>query len=165
MAISSYKSFLMGMTSAASATSVTWGNLAPIKDTPDLGGSPELLETTTLSDNARTYILGIQENEAKTFTLNYDKDLFDFLYTLRGKLCGYAVWLGGTEASDGSVTPTGSEGKYAWGGYLDVYVNGAGVNEVRNMTVTISPSTVIGVDGTIAWGNLADQAEAITLPT
>ncbi len=38
MAISSYKSFLMGMTSAASATSVTWGKLVDIKDSPDLGG-------------------------------------------------------------------------------------------------------------------------------
>ena len=164
MAISSYKSFLMGMTSAASATSVTWGKLADVKDTPDLLGAPELLETTTLSDPAHTYIPGIQESEAKTFTLNYDKDVFDFLYGLKGKLCGYAVWLGGTE-SNGVATPTGSDGKYAWGGYLDVYVNGAGVNEVRNMTVTISPATVIGVDGTVPWGDLADDAEAITIPT
>lgn len=164
MAISSYKSFLMGMTSAADASPVTWGKLADVKDTPDLGGAPEMLETTTLSDNAHTYIPGIQANEAKSFTLNYDKDLFDFLYSLRGKLCGYAVWLGGTEAN-GIATPDGSEGKYAWGGYLDVYPNGAGVNEVRNMTVTIAPATVIGVDGTVPWGALADKAEAITLPS
>jgi len=165
MAISSYKSFLMAMTSAPDAAQATWGNLAPIKDSPDLGGAPEMLETTTLADRARTYIPGIQENEAKTFTLNYDKTLFDYLYSLRGQLHGYAVWLGGTEAADGSVTPTGEFGKYAWGGYLDVYVNSVGVNEVRNMTVTIAPSTVIGVDGTIAWGALADEATAITLPT
>lgn len=164
MAISSYKSFLMGMTSAATATTVTWDKLADIKDSPDLGGAPEMLETTTLSDPAHTYIPGIQESEAKTFTLNYDKDTFDFLYGLRGKLCGYAVWLGGTE-SGGTVTPTGDEGKYAWGGYLDVYVNGAGVNEVRNMTVTIAPATVVGVGGTVPWGYLEDDAEVITIPT
>jgi hypothetical protein len=164
MAISSYKSFLMGLTSAATATSATWAKLCDIKDTPALGGAPEMLETTTLSDRARTYIPGIQENEAKTFTLNYDKSIFDFLYGLRGKLCGYAVWLGGTE-SGGSVIPTGDQGKYAWGGYLDIYADGAGVNEVRNMIVTIAPSTVIGVDGTITWGYLEDQAEAITIPT
>ena len=165
MAISSYKSFLMGMTTAPDAATPAWGKMADIKDSPDLGGAPEMLETTTLSDRARTYIPGIQENEAKTFTLNYDKALFDFLYSLRGKMHGFAVWLGGTEGTDGSVTPTGSEGKYAWGGYLDIYVNSVGVNEVRNMTVTIAPSTVIGVDGNITWGNLADEAEAITIPT
>lgn len=123
-----------------------------------------MLETTTLSDKAHTYIPGIEENEAKTFTLNYDKTLFDFLYGLRGTLHGFAVWLGGTE-SGGTVTPTGTDGKYAWGGYLDIYADAAGVNEVRNMIVTIAPSTVIGVDGTIAWGYLADQAQAITFPT
>lgn len=165
MAISSYKTFLMGMTSAPDAQTVTWGKLSDVKDSPDLGGAPEMLETTTLTDRARTYIPGIQENEAKTFTLNYDKDIFDFLYSLRGVLHGFAVWLGGTEDADGSVTPTGEYGKYAWGGYLDVYVNSAGVNEVRNMTVTIAPSTVIGVDGSITWGYLADEAEAITIPT
>lgn len=165
MAISSYKTFLMGMTSAPDAQTATWGKLADVKDTPDLGGAPEMLQTTTLSDRAHTYIPGIQENEAKSFTLNYDKDTFDFLYGLRGKLHGFAVWLGGTEATDGSVTPTGDRGKYAFGGYIDVYVNAMGVNEVANMTVTIAPSTVIGVDGTINWGGLADEAEAITIPT
>lgn len=162
MAISSYKVFLMGMTSAPDASAVTWAKLADIKDFPDLGGAPEMLETTTLSDKAHTYIPGIDENEAKTFTLNYVKEVFDYLHGLRGQLHGYAVWLGGTEAADGSVTPTGTSGKYAWGGYLDVFANGAGVNEVVNMTVTIAPATVIGVDGTINWGPLADEATAIT---
>jgi hypothetical protein len=165
MAISSYKVFLMGMASAPDATTVEWKKLADIKDFPDLGGAPEMLETTTLSDRAHTYIPGIEENEAKTFTLNYDKDVFDFLHGLRGALHGYAVWLGGTEAANGTVTPTGEAGKYAWGGYLDIFANGAGVNEVVNMTVTIAPSTVIGTDGTIAWGPLEDSATAITFPT
>ena len=44
MAISTYKVFLM------KKTSETWSKLIDIKDFPDLGGSPELLETTTLSD-------------------------------------------------------------------------------------------------------------------
>lgn len=38
MAISSYKSFLMGMTSSASAATPTWQKLADIKDSPALGG-------------------------------------------------------------------------------------------------------------------------------
>ena len=54
----------------------------------------------------------------------------------------YAVWFGGTE-SGGTVTPSGNKGKFSFKEYLDVFVSGAGVNEVRNMTITIAPSTPI----------------------
>ena len=43
MATSSYKSFLMYKKSGA-----TYEKLVDIKDYPDIGGSPETLETTTL---------------------------------------------------------------------------------------------------------------------
>ena len=46
MAISTYKIFLMMMQDSGS----TYAKLVDIKDFPDLGGAPEMLETTTLSD-------------------------------------------------------------------------------------------------------------------
>lgn len=49
MAINTYKVFLMK--GATSGGNTTWTKLIDIKDFPDLGGSPEMLETTTLSDN------------------------------------------------------------------------------------------------------------------
>ena len=52
MAISTYKAFLMVKKNDS------WENLVPIKEFPDLGGSPERLQTTTLSDKAHTYIAG-----------------------------------------------------------------------------------------------------------
>ena len=156
MAISSYKVYLMG-----EGANSAWAKLVNVKDYPDLGGAPEMLDTTTLSDKNRTYIPGIQENESMTFTANYTKDDFDKLYALRGKLCGYAVWFGATE-SNGTVTPDGHEGKYAFGGYLDVFVNGAGVNEVVNMTITIAPATELAVDGNIDWSSVTEEHEAIT---
>ena len=45
--------------------------LIDIKEFPDLGGDPEMLETTTLSDNMQTYIAGIQSLDALSFTANY----------------------------------------------------------------------------------------------
>lgn len=157
MAISSYKVFLMGL-----GEEKTWNKLTDIKDFPDLGGAPEMLDTTTLSDKSHTYIPGIQENEAMSFTTNYSKAAFDKLYALRGSLHGYAVWLGGTETS-GTLTPTGDQGKYAFGGYLDVYVNGTGVNEVVDMTITIAPTTEIGVNGEIDWRENADNYTPIAV--
>lgn len=138
MAISTYKVFLM----KKGDTGDTWSKLVDIKEFPDLGGEPEMLETTTLSDKMQTYIAGIQSLDGLTFTANYDMATFKTLKALEGKKASYAVWFGGTEAS-GNVTPTGDNGKFGFDGELSVYPNGGGVNEVVGMTVSIAPSTVI----------------------
>ena len=137
MAISSYKAFLM-----QSSNGSTYTKLVDIKEFPDLGGAPEMLDTTTLSDGARTYIPGIQETESMTFTANYTKADFTTLNALKDTENYYAVWFGAT-VSGGTATPTGSDGKFSFKGYLDVFVAGGGVNEVVDMTITIAPSTVI----------------------
>lgn len=136
MAISTYKVFLM----AKSGDS--YEKLADIKSYGDLGGTPEMLDTTTLSDKSRTFINGIQEQEAMEFTLNYTPADFKKLDGLKGVETDFAVWFGGTE-SLGVVTPTGDQGKFTFKGYLSVYVSGGGVNEVVEMTASIAPSTVI----------------------
>jgi len=117
--------------------------LIDITEFPDLGTDPEMLETTTLSDRMQTFIMGIQGNEAMTFNTNYDHDGYKALKALKNKTEGYAVWFGGTEQEDGTVTPTGSEGKFSFDGQLSARVTGGGVNEVRGMSITIAPSTVI----------------------
>ena len=137
MAISTYKVFLMKKGEGS-----TYTKLIDIKDFPDLGGSPELLETTTLSDKMQTYIPGIQSNDALEFTTNYTKADYTTLAALADTEADYAVWFGGTEA-EGVVTPDGSNGKFSFKGKLSVHVNGGGVNEVVDMTITIVPSTVI----------------------
>lgn len=136
MAISTYKVFLM------KKTSDTWSKLIDIKDFPDLGGPPEQLETTTLSDKMQTYIPGIQSLDALEFTANYTKADYTELKALEGTENDYAVWFGGTE-SGGVVTPDGSNGKFSFKGALSVFTNGGGVNEVVDMTITIAPSTPI----------------------
>jgi hypothetical protein len=120
----------------------TYSKLVDIKDFPDLGGAPESLETTTLSDGARTYIEGIQAVDPLEFTANYDATDYATLTALKGTENDFSVWFGGTEAA-GVVTPTGSAGKFDFSGYLSVYVTGAAVNEVVGMTITIIPSSAI----------------------
>jgi hypothetical protein len=116
---------------------LTWAKLVDIKDFPDLGAAPEPIETTTLSDFARTYIPGIENTEQKTFTCNYTATDYATLAALKGTEVNVAIWFGGTE-SQGVVTPDGSAGKFEGKGYIDVFVAGAGVNEVVNMTVTLT---------------------------
>ena len=139
MATSTYKTFLM---KGSGSTTPTYQKLVDITEFPDIGGEPELLDTTTLSDKMRTFILGIQNNEGMAFNANYDPDDYQALKALEGVETPYAVWFGGTE-SGGVVTPTGSEGKFSFNGQLSVRVNGGAVNEVRGMTITIAPTTVI----------------------
>lgn len=140
MAISTYKVFLMYKASA----SADYTKLVDIKEFPDLGGEPELLETTTLSDGMQTFIPGIQQLDSMTFTANYVKADYTTLKGLEGTEKSYAVWFGGT-VSGTTVTPTGTDGKFQFDGQLSVYANGGGVNEVVDMTITIAPSTPITV--------------------
>ena len=138
MATSSYLSFLMHSTDG-----ILYTKLVDIKDYPDLGGEPELLDTTTLSQGMRTSILGLQDADTLAFTANYDKTDFGTLKALENKEEYYAVWLGGKENAGADPTPTGSEGKFSFKGMLNVRLTGKGVNEVREMTISLAASTPI----------------------
>lgn len=140
MAISTYKTFLMKGTDTGSA--ITYEKLIDIKDYPDLGGVPEMLDATTMSDAARVYVLGIQETEAMTFTANYTLADFTKIKALEGTEQFFAVWLGANVVNE-EATPTGSDGKFEFKGYITATKTGGGVNEVQNMTITIAPTTVI----------------------
>lgn len=138
MAISTYKTFLMHKAASAQA----YEKLIDIKEFPDLGGEPEMIDVTTLSDKIQHYIMGIQSNDGLTFTTNYTKADFTALKALEGNDEKYAVWFGGTE-SNGVVTPDGSDGKFSFDGQLSCFVAGGGVNEPVNISITIAPTTDI----------------------
>ena len=128
MAISTYGIYLMHK-----STGDTYEKLIDIKDFPDLGGAPEMLETTTLSDKMQTYIPGIQSLDGLEFTANYTKADFTKLKALEGKDESYAVYFG----------EDGADGKFEFNGSLSVFPVGSGVNEVVSMTISIAPSTPI----------------------
>jgi hypothetical protein len=128
MAISTY-----GITLMHKATGDTYEKLIDIKDFPDLGGAPEMLETTSLSDSMQTYIEGIQSSDALEFTANYTKEDYTKCNALKGKKEGYAVYFG----------EEGVNGIFEFDGYLSARVNGGGVNEVVGMTISITPASEI----------------------
>lgn len=141
MASSTYKSFLMHKKTEK------WEKLIDIASYPDLGGAPEMLDATTLSDPITVNIQGIQSQDALEFECNYDLAKYTELKAMEGQDKDFAVWLGGSVAN-GVATPDGSDGKFAFKGQLAVYVNGGGVNEVRKMTVSIAVATAITLDST-----------------
>ena len=133
MAITTYQSYFMQGTGT---TTLTWAKLFDFKTDPDLGAAPEQLETTTQSDPAHTYIPGLEANEQKNYTLNYDSTLFDTIKALKGQELNVAEWFGANSSGE----PDGHNGKFVGKGYLDVYVNGGDANTVRNMTVVLTMS-------------------------
>lgn len=141
MAISTFRAFLMNK------VSTTYSKVVDIKDFPDLGGDPEAIDVTTLSDGARRYIPGIKGQDAMNFTANYSATDYATVKALEGAEKDLAVWFGGT-GSGSDVTPSGSDGKFEFKGYVSVHVNGGGVNEAVEMTITVMPSTEITVAST-----------------
>ena len=127
MAISTYGIYLMHKVENA------YTKLIDIKDFPDLGGAPEMLETTTLSDSMQTYIPGIQSLDGLEFTANYSLADFTKLKALEGKEEEFAVYFG----------EAGADGIFTFKGYLSAFPVGGGVNEVVGMTISIAPSTPI----------------------
>jgi len=126
MAISTQGVTLKWGTSATSLSKVV-----DIKDFPDLGGAPEVLETTTLSDQIQTYIMGIQGSGMMEFTCNYTKDDFDEVMKDANKDLYYALEFG----------DKGDEGIFEWQGQHTAWVVGAGVNAVTEFKIGIAPST------------------------
>lgn len=125
MAISTYLATLKwGETESAVA------KVIDIKDFPDLMGEPNMLETTTLSDGAQTYIPGIKSMDSMAFTYNYTKADFAKVKADEGKPLFYVL-----EFSDGS--------KFTWQGQHTATLPGKGVDEVIEAGISIAPSTPV----------------------
>ena len=122
MAISSYgTSFKYGSDSATKELA--------IKSYPEILAKRSALETTTLADDAKTYIAGIRETpDSFPFTMNYDAATFAEINALNG------VQKCELKFSDGSG--------FTFDGYLSASVNDGDVNKVVEMTVSVMPASV-----------------------
>ena len=125
MAISTYLATLKWGADAASVAKVV-----DIKDFPDLMGEPNMLETTTLSDSAQTFIPGIKTMDTMAFTYNYTKADFEKVKADEGKPLHYEL-----EFSDGSA--------FVWTGSHTATLAGKGVDEVIEGGISIAPSSSV----------------------
>ena len=129
------------------STTSDYTKLVDIKDYSDIGGEREMLEITTLSDDMQHFIPGIMqlENGSLQFNCNYTKAEYTALKNLENVEKHYAVWLGAS-VTGSTVAPSGEDGKFKFDGQLSVRVVGKGVNEVREMQVSIAPTTDITME-------------------
>lgn len=122
------------MAMTAYNTVLKYGETSPttqisIKDTPVILAKRSSVETTTLSDDARTFIPGIRETaESFDFTANYDSEIFATLNGLdKAQKCALVF-------ADGSG--------YTWDGSISASVNEAAIDAVLEMTISITPTSV-----------------------
>lgn len=136
--ISTYQTYLMYRTT----TSGSYTKLIDITSFPDLIGTPERIDITSLSDAQRVFISGIQERDDMAFNANYTPENFQKVKALEGHQYDYAVWFGASGTA-GNETPDGSFGKFSWTGDVYAGLTGGGVNEAVGMTVNCTPSTAV----------------------
>lgn len=141
MATITYKSFLMYSTDGTS-----YQKLIDIKDYPDgILPDPDQVEVTTLSNKMRLYTEGLQDpgSSGLSFTANYDLDDVKAIEALKDQELYFAVWFGGTDpvTAGGTAVPDGSLGKFGGKGTVTYGLVGAGINDVREMNVIISPKS------------------------
>lgn len=134
--ISTYKTYLMYKASGSS----DYTKLLDIKSFPDLGGEPERIDVTTLSDKIRKYTPGVQDLSSFQFTANYIPADYQKVKALEGTQTEFAVWIGATTSNDVD-TPTGENGQFSWTGDVSVFKAGGDVNAPQDMTITMYPST------------------------
>lgn len=106
------------------------GTTVAIKDFPAVMASRSSIETTTLADDAQTFIDGIRQTpESFDFKANWDKDVFAEINALSSvQYCKLSFPDGSNFTWQGKVSASNSEG---------------GVDEVLEMTISITPTTVV----------------------
>lgn len=115
--------------SATGTTSYT--DVPNLQEVPDLGGTPDQVDVTVLTDSVYHNINGIK---------NLGELAFTFLYDNSSETSNYRI-LKGLEDDDTVVNwqvtfPDGT--KFTFSGYVSVTVNGAGVNSALQFTATIA---------------------------
>lgn len=129
------------MKGTGSSGSVTYSKLVDITDFPDMGGAPETLDGTTLSDEMEMQEEGIIKLGALEFTTFLDADATDYesLVALKGTETQFALYIG----KNASGAPDGHVMKLGWKGKLSCWIVGAGVNELIKVKISIARTTAV----------------------
>ena len=100
-----------------------------IKEYPDLGGEPNMVDVTDLSDEMETSVPGVIASDSMEFPMNYDATIYAELEAnSRTADTEYELVL-----QDGS--------KFTWSGQHTIYLSGGGVDDPVEMNLVVAPST------------------------
>lgn len=122
------------------SSSSGYKKLIDIKDFPAMGGSPEQIETTTLSQEVSTFVTGVQSLSAFEFLANYTVEGYKAVKELQDSAQVYEFALAFGKPSGNSY---GSLGVFTWSGQVSAWLEGGSVNGVREMRISISATSEV----------------------
>lgn len=118
-----------------SSGDATFTKICNIKSHPALGGTPDMLETTDLEDTHQTFCAGVQSQDTMEFTANYTLSTYRSVLAICGTSRTFRLQMGAN----------GADGIFEWTGVASVHVEGGDVNAVREMVITIMPSSAVEI--------------------
>lgn len=104
--------------------------LIDITEYPDLGGTKEKIDVTTLSDTKKRTINGIEDTADLEFKAWYERTDYEKLLAIQeaGTVDTYQLWFG----------ENGEDGIWEWSGVMAVYPNSGSSNAAREMTFSVT---------------------------
>ena len=131
---------------AGTSSAPSWKKVVDIKDFPAMGGSPEQIETTTLSNEVSTFVMGVQSLSTFEFLANYSVNDYKAVKALQDSAQVYEFALAFGKPT--SNTTFGNLGVFKWNGQLSAWLEGGGVNAVREMRLSISATSEVSFSET-----------------
>lgn len=125
IALLTNKTFLMHKVSEK------WEKFIDITKYPQLGGEPEKIDVTRLTDTKKRYINGLEDSSSLTFDANYTKEGYTKVNALdtAESLETFRLCFG---------DELGTDGCFEWEGRVSVYIAEGESNGARKMHITIS---------------------------
>jgi hypothetical protein len=107
-----------------------FSKLVDITQYPDLGGTKEKLDVTTMSDTKKRTINGIEDTSDLEFSAWYEKTDYENLLALEeaDNVDTYQLWFG----------EDGEDGIFEWSGKMAVYPRSGSNNTAREMSFSVT---------------------------
>lgn len=109
----------------------TYGTTVEVSATPDLGGTPQMIEVTTLNDAVQVNVPGVQQLSSLDYTFNFTPENYKKVADDANKQLYY-------KESEGE---NGEYGTFTWQGMHTVKKNGDSVNGKKEAVMSIAASS------------------------
>ncbi len=119
------------------AGSGSWAKLCDIRSFPEIGGEPNLIDTTTMSDDEETAVQGIKKRPgSSTFDARFTKEMWKKIKGMDGKTVKFALWFGANSVGE----PDGHHCKFEGEGTVSVSLKGGSIDSIVEASVALAMS-------------------------
>lgn len=131
------KGITLGVNSTG--TGSTYTVLPNLQEIPEIGGTPDTVEITTLDDSCKRYLKGLIDFGTLDFTFLYDTDdtnsAYRLLHSLETITTDHPTWQ--LSFPDGT--------KFQFGGDVSTKINGVGTNDAITFTASVTLNSAINI--------------------